>query len=204
MKQFTIGKNELDIETIVKNKKVILVDTSRMTKNSKIYLTNLLVYAVYSYALFSENMFVKNPDPLLVYVDEFSIVVSDLFDELLATTRKQSIGFILAHQNFSQIPKNILDTVMGVVDTMVTFACGDTEAKRFSEIYDVKPIELMDLQPYSAWIRLGNENILTDLYEPIIDYVPPLPESIVSPAPVDPETEFWFLADEKDSWISLS
>ncbi len=202
MKRFTIGKNELDIEDIVKNKKVILVDTSRMTKNSKIYLTNLLVYAVYSYALFSENMFVKNPDPLLVYVDEFSIVVSDLFDELLATTRKQSIGFVLAHQNFSQIPKNILDTVMGVVDTMITFACGDTEAKRFSEIYDVKPRELMDLQPYSAWIRLGNDNILTDLYEPIINYVPSLPEKTISPKPIDTPPNYWFLADEKDSWIS--
>lgn len=203
MKQFTIGKNELDIEDIVKNKKVILVDTSRMTKNSKIYLTNLLVYAVYSYALFSENMFVKNPDPLLVYVDEFSIVVSDLFDELLATTRKQSIGFVLAHQNFSQIPKNILDTVMGVVDTIITFACGDTEAKRFSEIFDVKPRELMDLQPYSAWIRLGNENILTDLYEPIINYVPPLPENTISPKPIDTQTNYWFLADEKESWVFL-
>lgn len=204
MKQFTIGKNELDIEDIVKNKKVILVDTSKMTKNSKIYLTNLLVYAVYSYALFSENMYLKNPNPLIVYVDEFSIVVSDLFDELLATTRKQSIGFVLAHQNFSQIPKNILDTIMGVVDTMITFNCGDTEAKRFSEIYDVKPRELMDLQPYSAWVRLGNDNILTDLYEPIIDYVPALPETIISPPPVDAQNNYWFLADAEDSWQHIS
>lgn len=204
MKQFTIGKNELDIEDIVKKKKIVLVDTSRMTKNSKIYLTNLLVYAVYSYALFSENMFLKNPDPLIVYVDEFSIVVSDLFDELLATTRKQSIGFVLAHQNFSQIPKNILDTIMGVVDTMISFTCGDTEAKRFGEIFDVKPRELMDLSPYSAWIRLGNDNILTDLYEPVMDYVPPLPERIISPKPIDTKTEYWFLADEEDSWQYIS
>lgn len=203
MKQFTIGKNELDIEDIVKKKKIVLVDTSRMTKNSKIYLTNLLVYAVYSYALFSENMFLKNPDPLIVYVDEFSIVVSDLFDELLATTRKQSIGFVLAHQNFSQIPKNILDTIMGVVDTMISFTCGDTEAKRFAEIFDVKPRELMDLSPYSAWIRLGNDNILTDLYEPVMDYVPPLPEKIISPRPIDPKSEYWFLVDEENSWIPL-
>ena len=105
----------------------------------------------YSYALFSGNMVVENPDPLLDYVDEFSIVVSDLIDELLARTRKQSIGFVRAHQNFSQIPKKLLDTVMGVVDRMITFACGDTEAKRFSEIYDGKPRELMALEPYSAW-----------------------------------------------------
>ncbi len=59
----------------------------------------------------------------------------------------------------------------------------------------------MDLEPYSAWIRLGRNNILTDLYPPIMDYVPDLPNDIISPNPVEPTSEYWFLTDEEEGWM---
>lgn len=203
MTDFVIGPNEVDLNDIVENAKVILVDTSRMNHNSKIYLTNLLVYAVLSYSEYSNNKFLKEPKPLLVYVDEFSIVVSKLFEELLAKSRKSAVGFVLAHQNFSQIPDRILDTIIGNADTMITFACGDNEAERFSKIFNTNPRELMDLDPYTAWIRLGKNNLKTELHEPILDFIPELPDGILSPKVVNPKSEYWFLADEKDSWIPL-
>jgi type IV secretory pathway VirB4 component len=104
MKEFVVGKNELDISNIVENNKVVLVDTSRMNRNSRIYLSNLIVYAVLSYCEFAN----KKTNPLMVYVDEFQIVVSSLFSELLARSRSSKVGFTLAHQNFQQIPKIFL------------------------------------------------------------------------------------------------
>jgi type IV secretory pathway VirB4 component len=203
MTDFVIGPNEVDLNDIVENSKVILVDTSRMNHNSKIYLTNLLVYAVLSFSEYSNNKFLKEPKPLMVYVDEFSIVVSKLFEELLAKSRKSAVGFVLAHQNFSQIPDRILDTIIGNADTMIAFACGDNEAERFSKIFNTNPRELMDLDPYTAWIRLGKNNLKTELHEPILDFIPELPNGILSPKAVNPKSEYWFLADEKDCWISL-
>lgn len=203
MTDFVIGPNEVDLNDIVENGKVILVDTSRMNHNSKIYLSNLLVYAVLSFSEHSNNKFLKNPKPLIVYVDEFSIVVSRLFEELLAKSRKSAVGFVLAHQNFGQIPDRILDTIIGNADTLITFTCGDVEADRLGKILSVPSRELMDLDPYTAWIRMGKNNLRVELHEPIMNHIPDLPAGTISPKPVKSTSAYWFLANEPDSWISL-
>jgi type IV secretory pathway VirB4 component len=162
MKNFVVGKNELDISNIVQNNKVVLVDTSRMNRNSRIYLTNLIVYSILSYCEFAKN---RNK-PLLVYVDEFQIVVSDFFSDLLARSRGSKIGFTLSHQNFQQIPKPILGAIFGNVGTSICFRCGDEEAKRFAPFFNVKSQDLFNLPKYNAWVRIGTNNTLIETYPP--------------------------------------
>lgn len=162
MKDFVVGKNELDISNVVNSKKVVLVDTSRMNRNSRIYLTNLIVYSILSYCEFAKE---KN-HPLMVYVDEFQIVVSDLFAELLARSRSSKIGFTLAHQNFLQIPRNILGAIFGNVGTSICFRCGDEEAKRFAPFFNTKAQDLFNLPKYTAWARIGTNNTLFETYPP--------------------------------------
>lgn len=168
MKDFVIGKNELDISGIVKEGKVVLVDTSRMNRNSRIYLSNLIVYAVLSYCEFAP---IKEK-PLLVYVDEFQIVVSDLFSELLARSRGSKVGFVLAHQNFQQIPRDMLGSIFGNVGTQICFRCGDEEARRFAPIFDIKANELFNLPKYYAWARIGTNNTLIETFEPKVKDIP--------------------------------
>lgn len=204
MKDFIIGKNELDISGIVEQGETILVDTSRMNRNSRIYLTNLIVYSVLSYCEFAP----KKEKPLLVYVDEFQIVVSDLFSDLLARSRGAKVGFTLAHQNFQQIPRDILGAIFGNVGTSVCFRCGDEEAKRFASILDIKATELFNLPKYYAWVRIGTNNTLIETYPPKLKEPPdidiPNLLNFKKPAeevPTVPETkDFFFL---KDRWISL-
>lgn len=168
MRNFVIGKNELDISKIVKEGKIVLVDTSRMNRNSRIYLSNLIVYSVLSYCEFAD----KIGKPLMVYVDEFQIVVSSLFTELLARSRSSHVGFTLAHQTFHQLPHNILSDVFGTVGTQICFRCGDEEAKRFASIFGIKTNELFNLPKYNAWVRLGINNTLIETYPPKLTEVP--------------------------------
>lgn len=170
MKDFVIGKNELDISGIVEGGNVILVDTSRMNRNSRIYLSNLIVYAVLSYCEFAE----RTGKPLIVYVDEFQIVVSHLFSDLLARSRGANVGFVLAHQNFQQIPRDILGAIFGNVGTQICFRCGDEEARRFAPIFDIKPNDLFNLPKYYAWARIGTSNTLIETYPPKLKKVPQL------------------------------
>ncbi|MFA5011163.1 MAG: DUF87 domain-containing protein [Ignavibacteria bacterium] len=193
MKDFVIGKNELDITNIVENNKVVLVDTSRMNRNSRIYLSNLIVYAVLSYCEFAD----KKLNPLMVYVDEFQIVVSSLFSELLARSRSSKVGFTLAHQNFQQIPKNILGSIFGNVGTTICFRCGDEEAERFAPIFDVKTKDLFNLPKYQALVRLGTNNILVETYPPKLEDTP---EIIIKEKPTITNQSFMFLGDE---WINF-
>jgi type IV secretory pathway VirB4 component len=199
MKNFVIGKNELNISNIVEKNKVVLVDTSHMNRNSRIYLTNLIVYAVLSYCEFAD----KKNNPLMVYVDEFQIVVSSLFSELLARSRSSKVGFTLAHQNFQQIPKNILGSIFGNVGTSICFRCGDEEAKRFGPIFNIKSQELFNLPKYQAWVRIGTDNILVETYPPKLTETPSVE---IPKLPLKqnenalPFEDFNFLGDK---WISF-
>lgn len=188
MKDFVVGRNELDITDIVNNKKVVLVDTSRMNRNSRIYLSNLLVYAVLSYCEFAK----KKENPLMVYVDEFQIVVSSLFSELLARSRSSKVGFTLAHQTFHQIPKNILSDIFGTVSTQICFRCGDEEALRFAPIFDTTFKEMYNLDDFQAWLRIKNKNILIKTYPPKLTKTPELE--------FNQKQSYMFLGDE---WIDI-
>lgn len=163
MRDFVIGQNELDISDIVEKGQVVLVDTSKMSPNSRIYLSNLIVYSVLAYTEFASI----KPKPLMVYVDEFQIVVSQWFSDLLARSRSRKVGFTLAHQSFAQIPKNILSVILDVVHAMVCFRTGDEVAMRLSHYFDVKPIDLFNLKKHYAWVRLGIDNTLTHIYKPL-------------------------------------
>ena len=197
MKNFVIGENELDISEIVENKKVILVDTSHMNRNSRIYLSNLIVYAVLSYCEFAK----KKEKPLLVYVDEFQIVVSSLFSELLARSRSSNVGFTLAHQTFHQIPRNILSDIFGTVSTQICFRCGDEEATRFAPIFGVKTQDVFNLPKYQAWVRIGIDNILIETYPPKLNETPDIDLPKVTQTEIlFSEQEYNFL---EDIWIQI-
>jgi len=192
MKDFVIGKNELDISRIVENGEIVLVDTSRMNRNSRIYLSNLIVYSVLSYCEFAQ----KHTKPLMVYVDEFQIVVSKLFSELLARSRSSKVGFTLAHQNFQQIPRDILGAVFGNVGTSICFRCGDEEATRFASIFDVKANELFNLPKYNAFLRIGIDNILIETYPPKLNVIPDIQIHNLNPMNKREQLEVNFLGDE--------
>lgn len=191
MKDFVIGKNEFDISKIVGEGKVILVDTSHMSRSSRIYLSNLIVYSVLSYCEFAKN----KEKPLLVYVDEFQIVVSSLFTELLARSRSSKVGFTLAHQTFHQIPRNILSDIFGTVNTQICFRCGDEEAMRFAPIFGAKRHDVFNLPKYHAWVRIGIDNILIETFPPKLTEVPDIDISeIIIPKKVSPKIK----AEKKD------
>jgi type IV secretory pathway VirB4 component len=170
MKNMVNGENELYISELVSNQESLLVDTSRMNMNNRIYLTNLIVYSVLSYIEFESS----HTKPLLVFVDEFQTVVSKLFAELLARSRSAKVGFVLAHHDFEEVNHKILSSILGNVDTLAIFRCGDTEATRFAKIFDIKPNDLMNLDKYMAWVRIGTNNTLVTTYPPIMEEVPKL------------------------------
>ena len=185
MKDFIIGRNELDISEVIEKGTAVIVDTSHMSENARIYLSNLIVYSILSYCEFSK----AENKPCLIYVDEFQIVVSKWFSDLLARARHRQIGFTLAHQSLEQIQRNILSTILGNAHTMITFRTGIDEADRMSKVYDIKSRDLINLEKYCAWLRIGTKNMLIQCYPPLKDDNPIAP-------PITPTYNFlddtWF------------
>ncbi len=174
MKDIVQGENELYIQDLVSQGNSLLVDTSRMSRNSRIYLSNLIVYSVLSYCEYYEG----ETKPLIVYVDEFETVVSPLFSELLARSRGKKVGFVLAHQNLTQLNLSTIGSILGNTNTYVIFRCGLDEAEKFAPMFDVRPKDLFNLEKYNAWLRIGNENTLIETLPPLMKEVPKLPEGV--------------------------
>jgi hypothetical protein len=171
--RFFLGENEFDVAEIVENKKIVLVDTSRMTYEKRIYLSNLVVYAIVSYCEFGK----KSGNPLMVYVDEFQTCVSPLFSQLLGLTREYQVGFTLAHHDFEEITPKVLSSVIGNVDNFVIFRCGDNESKKMASVFDLKQTDFSNLKKYTAWVRLGTQNTLTLTDPPLITEAKDIPKS---------------------------
>lgn len=163
MRDFVVGRNEFDVSDIVSKGKVVLIDTSKMSMNARIYLSNLIVYSVLAYTEFSDI----KPKPLLVYVDEFQIVVSQWFSDLLARSRSKRVGFTLAHQSFAQIPPKILSVILDTVHTIICFRTGDEVSERLSQFFDIKPRDLFNLDEHFAWMRIGNKNTYSKCLPPL-------------------------------------
>ncbi len=182
MKDFILGENELYIEDLVEDGCSLLVNTYTPSIDNNIFLSNLIVYSVYSYI---HQQRVRKP--LIIYIDEFQTCASELFPWLLLKSRSYQVGFVLAHQNFTAISPSILSAIFGVSNTFVVFRCGDEEAKRFSTYFDVSVKDLLMLPDYCAYVLVGNEMNLIQSH-------PPLTASSVYPA------SYNFLGD---NWIKM-
>ena len=174
MEDIVQGENELYIHDIIAKGQSLLVDTSRMSRTSRIYLSNLIVYSVLSYCEYHAGI----DKPLMVYVDELSTVMSPLFIELMARSRGKKVGFVLAHQNVSQIKPQEVNGIMGNTHTYVCFNCGYEEAERFSPYLNVPPKDLINLGKFNAWVRIGTKCSPIKTFKPLIKEIPALPEEI--------------------------
>ena len=194
--KFFLGENEFDVSEIVAQKKIVLVDTSRMTYEKRIYLSNLIVYGIVSYCEFGK----KAGNPLMVYVDEFQTCVSPLFAQLLGLTREYQVGFTLAHHDFEEITPRVLSSVIGNVDNFVIFRCGDNESKKMASVFDLRPTDFSNLKKYTAWVRLGTQNTLTMTDPPLIADLPPdfsIPKGVTTENTPSPTSYL------QDGWIEF-
>lgn len=200
MKDIVHGENELYIQDLVNNGESLLVDVSRMSRNSRIYLSNLIVYSVLSYCEYYEG----ETKPLIAYVDEFETVVSPLFSELLARSRGKQVGFVLAHQNLLQLDQKTISSILGNTNTYVIFRCGLDEADKLAPMFDIKPKDLFNLNKFNAWLRIGKENILIETFPPLMEDVPTIPDDVANiknnVKSVDEMIDFFFISND---WIML-
>jgi len=79
--------------------------------------------------------------PFYLYLDEFQTyigVAETSYSKLLSRGRKYAFGLILAHQNTSQITKEILDNILGNVTSMISFSVAYGDAMRLGQQFIVK------------------------------------------------------------------
>lgn len=180
LKKVINGPNELDISQLTKNKEIIIVDTSGMSKEKRIYITALFSFAVKSYVEFQKQLVYQ---PLMFYLDECWMGINESFEYLLKFARSFKVGFTMAHQEVSSFPSvKTLKSIISLSNIKIAmFPAGPDEAKLMAEVYGLQKKDFIELDEYQAWVRIKNKNSLVKAF------APPVVEKMLEPPVLDDE-----------------
>jgi hypothetical protein len=145
----------LDFDTIVNESKVLLFHLGKSRIGD--YAAGLLASQVVSRV---QQAVIKRgragaSTPFHLYADEFQLVASARFAELLAEGRKFGLSVTMAHQFASQIPPEVLRAVIGNVGTTILFRIGAADSEFFAPLFSptIGQRDLVSLPNYRAYVR---------------------------------------------------
>lgn len=105
-----------------------------------------------------------------LYADEFQHFASQSFATILSEARKFRLSLVLLHQYLGQLPLALQDAVIANAATIVAFRLGPKDADLLAPLFGVPVRELVNLPPYTAYVRYGQGVEL-------IETLPPVPVS---------------------------
>lgn len=107
-------------------------------------------------------------NPLMFYLDECWMGSNDSFEYLLSFARSFKVGLTLAHQDIHQFPDyKTVTKITSICNTKVAFMpAGNEDARLMAERYGLTQEYFRDLDPYEAWVRIGNQNSLVKTFKP--------------------------------------
>jgi len=110
---FTARKSSFNLREIMDNKKILLVKLNRGRLKEGAYLLGALLVCKIQMAAFSRSDIADSERvPFYFYIDEFQNFATDSFVETLSEARKYKLILILAHQNLTQVPKKLQDSIL--------------------------------------------------------------------------------------------
>ena len=155
-KKLFVGKNQYDLASIAKEKKILLVDASGFTADKFFYVIAVFVFGIQSYT----RRRIEEKHPIMFYFDEFARTISEGFKELLPWARSFQIGFTLAHQDFHQVSSKeqaTLKTVISQCNTKIAFAQRERSgARAMADTFVVPSSEFTEMKNHYAWMRIAD------------------------------------------------
>ncbi len=110
---FSFQKSSFNFREIMDNKKILLIklDKGRLKENADL-LGALLMTKIRMAAFSRSNVLKEKRVPFYLYIDEFQNFATKTFIETLSEARKYGLSLIMAHQNLSQLPKELQDSIL--------------------------------------------------------------------------------------------
>ena len=95
-----------------------------------------------------------------IYIDEFQDYIRSRhsvnnFQTIFQQGRKYLSGLCLAHQDFAGIDSKLLHTIHSTCGSLISFNCGDVEARKMKSIFGETEKDPAFLKDYNAIARVG-------------------------------------------------
>jgi hypothetical protein len=110
---FSYQKSSFNLREIMDNRKILLIklDRGRLKENGDL-LGSLLMTKIRMAAFSRSDVPKEKRIPFYLYIDEFQNFATEEFIDTLSEARKYGLVLIMAHQNLSQLPKNLQDSIL--------------------------------------------------------------------------------------------
>lgn len=130
-----------------------------------------LIVSSFSLAAYSRQRESESErSPFFLYADEFHSFTTTAFADMLSELRKYGLGLILSHQYTSQLDKNVLDSILGNVGSLLAFRLGANDAITLARqlACDIPgPTDLVNLPNYEMYLKIMNKGVQSKTFSAI-------------------------------------
>jgi hypothetical protein len=149
---FSYEKSSFNLREIMDHRKILLIklDRGRLKENGDL-LGSLLMTKIRMAAFSRSDIPKEKRVPFYLYIDEFQNFATEEFIDTLSEARKYGLVLIMAHQNLSQLPKNLQDSIL----TNCGIQCYFRVCRRDAEILAKEAFETTGLEVKS--VKLSRE-----------------------------------------------
>lgn len=151
-------RKQISFRSCLDQGKILIINLAkgRIGEDASMLLGGLLINSISLAAFSRSDLPEEDRKPFLVYVDEFQSFSTLSIANMLSELRKYGVGMILANQFLSQLEKEIRDSVLGNVGTIISFRLGVSDAKymaqEFHPVFDFD--DLVALPNYHIYLKL--------------------------------------------------
>jgi hypothetical protein len=110
---FSFEKSSFNLREIMDGQKILLIklDRGRLKENGDL-IGSLLMTKIRMAAFSRTDIPKEKRIPFYLYIDEFQNFATKEFIDTLSEARKYGLSLIMAHQNLSQLPKDLQDSIL--------------------------------------------------------------------------------------------
>jgi len=150
--------NVLRFRTLMDEQRVTVINLAkgRLGVDSSSLIGSLMLTAITMAALSRAGVAENQRKTVMVYLDEAHLLTTATIAEMVTELRKYGVGLCLAHQVTTQFGRDVRETVLGTVGSVITFRLGLEDAKYFAARFGspITPQDLLNLPARNAYAQL--------------------------------------------------
>lgn len=160
-----------NIKKFIKEKKVVLINLSvgELGEWGSSFIGAMIISAITQYSLNQSKERSEERQPIYLYVDEFQNFSTESFIKIFSEARKFRLSLTVAHQYLSQIPLNVIKSVLGNVGSIFCFRLGQSDANILAEEFKpyLEPSDFVQLAGRRFWSKISVNSKVT---KPFLGY----------------------------------
>ncbi len=153
-------KSGFDLRDIMDNKKILLINISKMGELNSQLMGMIFVMKFQAAAMGRAGTPEDQRVDFTLYADEFQNFATESFEIILSQARKYRLSLVLANQFMTQLPDKIREAVIGNVGTVISGRIGTTDAelmtKKFSPTFDAEDLTKLPNFEAVASVMINN------------------------------------------------